>query len=147
MRTGTLLMLSTLLASCVGVPTRYSDIQQQVIDTEAAFAQTMADRSFSRFQTFLSDETIFFGSKGAIRGKAAVAEKWKQFFVDDAAPFSWKPETVEVLDSGTLALSSGPVLDPSGKRIGEFNSIWRLEAPNTWRIVFDKGCEVCDCPK
>ena len=147
MRTGLLLVVSAFLASCTGVPMRSSEIRQQVADTETAFAQTMADRSFSSFQTFLSDEAIFFGAKGPIRGKQAIADKWKQFFVEEDAPFSWKPETVEVLDSGKLALTSGPVLDPGGKQIGVFNSIWRLEAPSTWRIVFDKGCEACDCPK
>lgn len=29
--------------------------------------------------------------------------------------------------------------DPSGKPIARFTSVWRLEAPNTWRVVFDKG--------
>jgi len=61
-----------------------------------------------------------------------------------SAPFSWEPAEVEVLDSGTLALSSGPVHDPAGRLIGTFTSIWRLEAPGRWRIVFDKGGEVCD---
>lgn len=60
-----------------------------------------------------------------------------------APPFSWEPDVVEVLESGTLALSSGPVLDPAGKLIGRFNSIWRREAPGVWRIVFDRGSEVC----
>jgi len=50
-----------------------------------------------------------------------------------------------VLDSGTLALSSGPVFDPDGKQIATFNSIWRLEAPGQWRIVFDKGSAACNC--
>jgi len=144
MRTGTLLMLSLALAGCA-TPVRQSDLRQQVADTETAFAQTMADRSFSAFQTFLSEETIFFGAKGPIRGKQAVAEKWKDFFVDETAPFSWKPETVEVLDSGTLALSTGPVYDPEGKQVGTFNSIWRREADGSWRVVFDKGCPVCNC--
>jgi hypothetical protein len=44
-----------------------------------------------------------------------------------------------VLDSGTLALSSGPVRSPDGKVFARFNSIWRLEAPGVWRVVFDKG--------
>ena len=47
--------------------------------------------------------------------------------------------------SGTLALSSGPVYDPAGKNFATFTSIWRLEAPGVWRIVFDKGNENCDC--
>ena len=52
-----------------------------------------------------------------------------------------------MLDSGTLALSSGPVHDPQGKLVGTFSSIWRLQAPGQWKIVFDKGCDVCDCAK
>ena len=43
-----------------------------------------------------------------------------------------------MLPDGTLALSTGPVLDPAGKPIGRFNSIWRLEAPGVSRVVFDK---------
>ena len=61
------------------------------------------------------------------------------------APFSWTPESVEVLASGTLAHSSGPVLDAGGKRVGTFNSIWRREKDGKWRVVFDKGCEACIC--
>jgi hypothetical protein len=60
------------------------------------------------------------------------------------APFSWEPKTVVVLDSGTLALSSGPVLDPGGKHVGTFNSIWRLGPDGQWQIIFDKGSDVCD---
>jgi len=47
----------------------------------------------------------------------------------------------------TLALSSGPVHDAKHKLIGRFTSIWRQEAPGVWRIVFDKGTDVCDCAK
>jgi hypothetical protein len=51
------------------------------------------------------------------------------------------------LDSGSLAMTSGPVYDPAGKVFARFTSVWRLEAPNTWRIVFDKGNDVCRCEK
>ena len=62
-------------------------------------------------------------------------------FHDEAeAPFSWEPEVVEVLPSGTLAHSSGPVKDPQGTVVATFNSVWRLEADGRWRVVFDKGC-------
>ena len=50
-----------------------------------------------------------------------------------------------MLDRGNLAISSGPVYNPEGKLVSRFTSIWRLEAPNQWRIIFDKGNEVCDC--
>jgi len=124
-----------------------TELQQQVADTERAFAKTMAQRDFEGFVAFLSDEAVFFSGVTALHGKQQVADTWKAYYEQADAPFSWQPELVEVLDSGTLALSSGPVFDPEGTRIATFNSIWRLEAPGQWRIVFDKGSAVCDSPK
>jgi ketosteroid isomerase-like protein len=54
---------------------------------------------------------------------------------------------VQVLESGTLALSTGPVRDPKGKLVGRFSSIWRREAPGVWRIIFDHGSDVCEPPR
>jgi len=122
-------------------PQSAADLRAQVRDTERAFAKTMADRDHEAFGAFLADEAIFFGNKGPLRGRQAVAAAWQAYFDGPQAPFSWEPETVEVLESGTLALTSGPVRDPSGKVIGMFNSIWRREADGRWRVVFDKGCE------
>ena len=138
-----------ILSGCASVTPRptAADLQRQVTDTERAFAKTMADRDHTAFASFLSDETIFFSGGKALRGKKQVADAWKPFYDEPAPPFSWQPDVVEVLDSGTLALSSGPVRDPQGKLVATFTSIWRLDAPGTWRIIFDKGNTVCDCAK
>jgi ketosteroid isomerase-like protein len=136
------LFMSNTLAS---EPTGADELRQQVMDTESAFAQTMAQRDFDGFVSFLSEETVFFSDTTPLRGKQAVADTWKPYYEQADAPFSWRPELVEVLDSGKLALSSGPVFDPDGKQVATFNSIWRLEAPGQWRIVFDKGSAACDC--
>ncbi len=119
---------------------------EQVKATETAFAKSMADRDHAAFASFLSDETIFFSGPEPLRGKDQVAAWWKRLYEEKEAPFSWRPEQVEVLDSGTLALSTGPVFDPAGNQIATYSSIWRLEAPGIWRIIFDKGCEVCAPP-
>ena len=120
-------------------------LAEQVRATERAFAKTMADRDHAAFVSFLSEETVFFGANGVQRGPQQVGDAWKRFYTGAQAPFSWEPEQVEVLDSGTLALSSGPVYDSSHKRIGTFNSVWRREDSGKWKIVFDKGCPPCNC--
>lgn len=122
-------------------------LKLQVMDTERAFARTMANRDHPAFATFLAEEAVFFSGEKPLHGKTQVSEWWKRYFDKPAAPFSWEPEQVEVLESGQLALSTGPVRDPQGRLIGTFTSIWRMEAPGIWRIVFDKGNEVCDCQK
>ena len=120
-----------------------NDLQQQVADTERAFAHTMSARDHAAFMTFLSEEAVFLSGSATLRGKQQVAAGWKPLYEQPEAPFSWQPERVEVLDTGTVALSTGPVYDPKGKLIATFTSIWRLEAPGVWRIIFDRGNPVC----
>ena len=123
-----------------------NDTAGLVRETEQAFAKTMKLRDFDGFLSFLSDEAIFFSGNTPLRGKAQVGEAWKPYFNDPEAPFSWKPEVVEVLASGTLALSSGPVHAADGKLLGTFSSIWRFDtASKQWKIIFDKGNSACDC--
>jgi ketosteroid isomerase-like protein len=116
-------------------------LASQVREAERAFAKSMADRNHAAFVSFLSDEAVFMGGGQTLRGRQAVGDGWKPFYDGAQPPFSWEPETVEVLDSGTLALSIGPVRDRQGGRIGTFNSVWRRERDGSWKIVFDKGCE------
>jgi ketosteroid isomerase-like protein len=120
------------------------DPRSQVFAAESTFAATMGARDLKAFGTHVAPDAVFFGRRGVMRGKAAVVEGWKSLFDGPKAPFSWRPEVVEVLDSGTLAHSSGPVMNPEGKVFGMFNSVWRLEPDGQWRVVFDKGCDVCD---
>lgn len=124
-----------------------SALVEQVKATERAFAKTMADRDFNAFTRFVSDEAIFLNGSQVLHGKKQVAEIWKRYFDKPVAPFSWEPDQVEVLGSGGLALSSGPVKDVTGKIVGRFNSTWRMEGPGVWRIVFDKGSDVCEPAK
>ena len=143
------LLLCTLLlgmASPASAETN-AELKEQVRQTEIAFAKTMADRNPAAFASFLSKETIFMSGTRVSRGPREVAERWKGYFDGPQAPFSWEPDQVQVLDSGTLAMTSGPVRDPSGKRIGTFNSVWRREAKGRWKIVLDNGCPACDCGK
>jgi len=120
------------------------DLKAQVFAAESSFAQTMAARDLTAFGTYVAKEAIFFGGRGVMHGRAEVVAGWKPLFDGPKAPFAWKPEVVEVLESGTLALSTGPVWDADGKVFGRFQSIWRLESDGKWRVVFDKGCAVCD---
>jgi ketosteroid isomerase-like protein len=122
---------------------RFSGAAADVAAVERAFAATMADRDLESFASFLSEETVFISGPSILRGKKTVSEAWSLYFVGPDAPFSWEPETVEVLESGALALSTGPVRNVEGTVVGIFTSIWRQEAPGVWRIVFDRGTPAC----
>ena len=121
-------------------------LKDTVADAERAFADAMAKRDLAAFTARLSQEAIFFGGPDGntpTRGRAAIVNEWKRFFDGPTAPFSWGPDTAEVVDSGTIAITSGPVRNAKGDITGRFNSVWRLENDGQWRVVFDKGCQTC----
>ncbi|MCG2584594.1 DUF4440 domain-containing protein [Massilia sp. TS11] len=144
-RTVMSLLLAGATLAAQAAPSK-AELTQQVADTERAFAATMAKRDFEGFKRFLSDEAVFFSGGQPLRGKDAVAAAWKKMYEEKEAPFSWEPKEVEVLDSGTLGFSSGPVYSPTGRIQSKFSSIWRLESDGKWRIIFDHGWPVPDCP-
>jgi ketosteroid isomerase-like protein len=120
--------------------------QTLVGDAERGFAATMARRDFGAFAAFISEEAIFTGNEGNIqilRGRRAITDAWRPYFDGAQPPFSWEPDLVEVVESGTLAMTSGPVRNPTGQLTGRFHSIWRLEPDGRWRVVFDRGSPVC----
>jgi ketosteroid isomerase-like protein len=143
-----LIIAPIVLAGCASVAPRaeIDSLQREVMEVERRFARSMANRDHAAFTSFLSEEAVFFSGETPVRGKQAVAADWRRFFEGPDPPFSWEPDRVEVLESGSLALSSGPVYDPAGKVIGRFNSIWRRERSGEWRVVFDKGSPVCPDP-
>jgi ketosteroid isomerase-like protein len=131
-----------VLAAAAAVAAFAGGAADELSAVEAAFAATMAERDLEAFAGFLDPEVVFFTGDRVLRGHEAVTQAWAPYFDGAEAPFAWAPEAVEVLDSGGLGFSSGPVLAPDGRRIGTFNSVWRRTTAG-WRIVFDRGCPPC----
>jgi len=142
------LVLTVLLLCASAVPAPGVDdlakLAGEVRATEIAFAKTLADRDVRKFTGMIAPDVIWLADV-PLRGPEQVLTRWQKYFDAPRAPFSWAPEIVEVQDGGKLALSTGPVLDPEGKRVGTYTSIWRRESSGEWKIIFDRGCPACDC--
>jgi len=138
---GFLLLCTAMNASAADDLARLAD---EVRATEIAFAKTLADRDVRTFRQMIAPDVIWLADV-PLRGPDAVLTNWQKFFEGPKAPFSWAPELVEVQEGGKLALSTGPVFNPAGKRVGTYTSIWRREASGEWKIIFDRGCPECDC--
>jgi uncharacterized protein (TIGR02246 family) len=149
-RTGLFVMALTAalaLAGCATPPPDLTALGEQVRASEMAFAATMQARDFQAFATWVADDAVFINAGKPLRGKAAVLAHWQRFFAGPQAPFSWKPELVQVIDSGGLAYSEGPVSLPTGEVVARYASTWRRDPTGAWRIVLDHGYDVCNCGK
>jgi len=139
-RVRTLLVLAVSVASVAPHAVAQDRDAAAIVEArEIAFAKTMADRDFEAFLSFISPEAVFFAGDRPLRGRDEIGRAWAPFFEGPEAPFSWSPDVVEVLASGDLALSSGPVVARSGEGAGRFNTIWRRDDDGRWWVVFDKG--------
>jgi ketosteroid isomerase-like protein len=145
----TCVMLAATLVACTATPSKpnHEQLVAQVTAAEMAFARTMAERDHAAFLAFVAEDAVFLGGKNTLRGRAAVGEGWKRLYADPNAPFSWKPELVDVNGAGTLALSTGPVSTPDGKVVSHYYSTWRRDPDGRWRVVFDNGYDACDCTR
>ncbi|MBT8088532.1 MAG: nuclear transport factor 2 family protein [Gammaproteobacteria bacterium] len=125
--------------------TSLADPETEVRCREIAFSQSAENRDIDAFKSFLDDDARFVGN-GALRGPEEIAAAWQVFFDDDGPRIKWRPQFVEVLENGKLALTRGPyemvAADEDGNPAvtwGTFNSVWRLHADGYWRVVFDAG--------
>ena len=121
-----------------------AELAEQVRTTEITFAKTLASRDVKAFTRMIAPDAIWLAVV-PLRGPAQVLTRWQKYFDSPQPPFSWAPELVEVQDGGKLALSTGPVTNAAGKRVGTYTSIWRREESGEWRLIFDRGCPYCDC--
>jgi ketosteroid isomerase-like protein len=140
MRFSTLLCLLALAASPA-----VADLAEDVRCREIGFSKSVENQDRERFASFIDPDARFVGNK-VDRSPEAITEAWAVFFTGELPSIKWRPQFVEVLESGDLALSRGPyrIIDKNEQgetteAWGTYNSVWRLNSEGEWLIVFDAG--------
>ena len=130
----------------------HAELADDVRCREIGFSKAAERKDLDAFRAFL-DEDARFISASTLRGPDAIVEAWTVFFQAGGPRIKWRPQIVEVLDDGKLALSRGPyrvtAVDESGEQVeqwGTFNSVWRLHDDGQWRVVFDAGSPTASPP-
>jgi len=125
--------------------TAFADLTDDVRCREIGFSKAVEARDAESFSSFIDIDARFI-SNSVTSGPVAITEAWAGFFADDGPLIKWRPQFVEVLKDGTLALTRGPyrmiVTDAEGNKVegwGTFNSIWRRHDDGEWKVVFDAG--------
>jgi len=120
---------------------------------EIGFSKAAENRDLESFAAFIDEDARFAGRTVVRRGPLEITAAWSVFFEDGGPTIKWRPQFVEVLEDGDLALTRGPYRmidkDADGSEIerwGTFNSVWRKHADGSWRVVFDAGSPGADAP-
>jgi len=140
MKATTLVMLTFVLtASAAAGPA------EEVRCREIGFSKSVEVQDHELFVSFIDPDARFVSNR-VTHTPAAIAEAWSVFFTEDGPLIKWRPQFVEVLESGDLALTRGPYRlisrNDEGEMVegwGTFNSVWRRSADGEWYVVFDAG--------
>ena len=140
------------LLSCLAFTATLADPADDVRCREIAFSIAAESRSAESFISFIDNDARFVGNS-VTHGPEAIAAAWSMFFTAGGPTIKWRPQFVEVLEDGTLALTRGPyrmiTRDEEGNETehwGTFNSVWRLQADGQWKVVFDAGSPSSSAP-
>ena len=144
-------LLIIFLAFALG-STALADPVEQVRCREIAFSKSVEAQDISLFTSFVDKDARFVGDS-VLHGPEAIAEAWSTFFAEGGPDIKWRPQFVEVLEDGELALTRGPYRmitrdeqDVETEQWGTFNSVWRLHEDGEWRVVFDAGSDPNETP-
>jgi ketosteroid isomerase-like protein len=139
--TETIVIKTLLLAMLAATVTPEDDVRC----SELAFSHAAEQRDLGSFSGFVHQDARFTGSS-VLRGRDQIVEGWSVFFSETGPTIRWAPDSVEVAETGDLALSQGPYeilsRDEAGAEIvsvGRFFSVWRKDAEGTWSVIFDGG--------
>lgn len=129
-----------------------SDFADEVRCREIGFSLAAETRNAELFASYIDPDARFVGNH-VMRGAAEVVSAWAVFFAADGPAIKWRPQFVEILEDGSLALTRGPyrlvATDEHGVQTehwGTFNSVWRRHADGSWKVVFDAGNDSSEPP-
>jgi ketosteroid isomerase-like protein len=133
-------------------PLASADDANDVRCREISFSQSVENGDLAAFESFLDADARFVGAS-INRGPTDIAAAWSVFFSEDGPKIMWRPQFIEVLEDGNLALSRGPFRmtteDADGivsEFWGTFNSVWRKQTDDSWKVVFDAGSDAAEPP-
>jgi ketosteroid isomerase-like protein len=143
---GTILILLFIIHACNLQPNKdkAADWKQEVIKTEGDFAAMAAKEGIGHaFVFYAADSAVLMRSNRLIIGKNAITKAYGNLN-SDSLRLSWKPDFVEVSESGDLAYTYGKyvmsVMDSLGQfklDTGIFHTVWKRQADGQWRFVWD----------
>jgi ketosteroid isomerase-like protein len=123
----------------------FADARHDVQCREIGFSKSVEVQDAESFRSFIDPDARFVNNSVS-KGIDAIAEGWSAFLSPGGPTIKWRPQFIEVLEDGKLALTRGPyrmiTTDDDGNKSeswGTFNSVWRLGADGQWQVVFDAG--------
>jgi len=120
------------------------DLKKEIIKVEKDFANLVkTDGMAKAFLMYAAENAVLNRNNNLIKGKEKIQEYFEHQTITDIK-LEWKPDFVDVANSGDLAYTYGKysfsALSSNGEKInstGIFHTVWKKQNDGTWKYVWD----------
>ena len=142
---GYIVFLTALIVySCKREPNVRSVEQsrKEILEAEQNFAKMVEEEGmYQAFITFAADDAVLMRNNDLVIGKSNIDSFYKN---RTSKNLSWKPDFIEVSESGDLGYTYGHYIfftvDSIGNSVenkGVFHTVWKRQGDGTWKYVWD----------
>ncbi|MEL0456760.1 nuclear transport factor 2 family protein [Flavobacteriaceae bacterium SZ-1-7] len=116
--------------------------KDEIVKTEIEFSNLAQEKGMNiAFLKFVANDGVLLRNNKLIKGKDSI----KTFMQNSTSKgLSWKPDFVDVSASGDMGYTYGKYIfeyqDSLGNKKtseGIFHTVWKRQADNTWKFVWD----------
>jgi len=137
----TLSLIFLMLDACAK---NQSALEKEIEETESEFAQMASEKGIPEaFIYFAADNAVILRNNSIIRGKDSIKIWFSQQSYSNIS-LTWKPDFIDVSESGDLAYTYGKytysIIDSTGKErtsSGIFHTVWKKQPDGSWKYVWD----------
>ncbi|WP_188650177.1 YybH family protein [Yeosuana aromativorans] len=116
--------------------------KQEILDTELRFSNMAQKEGMNTaFLAFVADNGVLLRNDKLIKGKESIKSYMKN---STSKGLSWKPDFVDVSNSGDLGYTYGKYTyryqDSLGNDVtskGIFHTVWKRQPDGSWKFVWD----------
>lgn len=139
-----ILLLLFMVLSCK-ISSNNEKIKDEIIKAEKSFQQMTAQKGIAEAFYFYADDNAVIKRENdtLIVGKDNIRAYYQQKQLKNVK-VNWKPDFVEVSQSGDMAYTYGQYIwkfinqDGSTKQIkGVFHTVWKKQKDGSWKYVWD----------
>lgn len=138
-----LVLIIPVLHACTSREDHVKMWKQEIVDTEKEFsAMALKEGIPAAFLAFAAEDAVLMRNNTLVLGKEALKESFRGS--PENVSLSWKPDFVDVAESGDLAYTYGKFIYTSTDSLGNesvqegvFHTVWKRQADGSWKFVWD----------
>ena len=139
------LLLTFIITSCIQMENSSEAAKKEIFNVESEFQNMANEKGVEMaFLHYAAPDAVLFRQNKIFKGRKAIEQYLSDHPFPPEASLEWKPDFIEISQSGDLAYTYGSYTysapDESGQVVqsnGIFHTVWKKQPDGQWKYVWD----------